>query len=117
MSEVTNDMTVTEKDRNTVKAIAKKAGSRAGRTSKKMKSAAAMRARVLLKRRLREEITSKMTIIEFADQQDVRRQYMYKLLSENDNIGSLDQLMGYCEDVGLKLQITIKDPDGQETTL
>lgn len=108
MSEVINDMQVTEEDRKTVANIAKKAGSRVGRKSKKMKSAAAMRARVLLKRRLREQITKTMTIIEFADQVGVRRQYMYKLLSETDNVASLDQLMGYCEDVGLKLTINIE---------
>lgn len=108
MSEVINDIQVKDEDRQKVASLARKAGSRAGRTSKKMKSAAAMRARVLLKSRIREEIQKKMSIIEFADLQGVRRQYMYKLLSESDNIASLDQLMGYAEDLELKMTIHIE---------
>lgn len=111
---ISSDMNVTAEDRKKVAAIAKKPGSRAGRKSKKMKSVATMRARVLLKDRIREEIKKKMTINEFADQQDVRRQYMYKLLSKSDNIASLDQLLGYAEDLDLKISITIDSPSSDQ---
>lgn len=108
MSEV-NDITVKAEGREKGQVIARKAGSKVGRTSKKMRSAATLRARVLLKNRIREVINESedLTISSFADMQGVRRQYMYKILGEDENIASLDQLMGFAEDLEINAQIQV----------
>lgn len=110
MTEAITDMNVKPEDRDTVEKISRKAaGSKPGRKAKKIRSAATLRARVVLKDRIRAEIDSRsdLTISSFADQQGVRRQYMYKILGEDENVASLDTLMGFAEDLDIKLSINV----------
>lgn len=99
-------------EKTTVKAksakTAVKAGSkRAGRVSKKRRSAATLAARTHLKSVIKAAMKQKgISYQDFADMQGNQRQYIYRVLSEKEDAASLDQLVGFAEDIGVDVDIT-----------
>lgn len=78
------------------------------RTSKKRRSEATLEVRRALKRAINESMANRdISVAEFAKKQGNKRQYIYRALSMTEDAASIDQLVGFAKDLGIKVDIRI----------
>lgn len=85
---------------------AKTRGRRKGRVAKKTRSKATLAARNYLRGVLRSEMKRRgISKQDMADMQQSQRQYIYRVLSDKEDAASLDQLIGFLDDIGVEVNL------------